>query len=212
LAQQSQVRRRPHRRHHLLATATRRPCAEGIDFFPLTSTSRSGCTRGQDTGSFFRRRAATRAPSHRPAHRPPLRPSFADGYRNEPSVITSWRDQVNPHDVLAITPPVRPYDLGLPFEGPIGPCGSPTRSPGSVPHRLREATSHLRIVWPGGRCPMVSCLMMVEPGPKGVVLLRRRRPSDEEVIAEGLERQTWINESIDSSRAQVQGGHPRRWP
>src|SRR3984893_8256114 len=111
----------------VLATANaEKNVREGIDFFPLTvDVEERMYAAGKIPGSFFRRegRPTDQAILTARLIDRPLRPSFKKGYRNETQVVCTiiGADQVNPHDVLAITAASAALMVsGIPFEGPLG--------------------------------------------------------------------------------------------
>ena len=111
----------------VLATAQGRTEArEGADFFPLTSTSRSGCTppgRSPAASSSARAAPTERAILTARMIDRPIRPLWPKGYRNEVQCICTVlsADMVTPHDILAINGASAALMISpMPFLGPIG--------------------------------------------------------------------------------------------
>ena len=181
------------------ATANAKP-REGVDFFPLTVDFEERMySVGRIPGSFFRREG-------RPSEQAiltcrlidrPLRPSFADGYRNETHiVVTSLSvDQENPFDVVALNGASAALSVsGLPFEGPLGGVRLALRRGEWVAfpteEELDESVFEMIVVGRRNDAGQID-IVMVEAGAtdEGARLVADGdRPSDEEAVAEGLEK------------------------
>jgi len=193
----------------VLVTATgRAETRESQDFFPLTvDVEERMYAAGKIPGGFFKResRPSERATLTARQIDRPIRPLFPKGFMNEVQVVATTLavDQVNAHDVLAMTGASAALMLSpIPFNGPLGAV------------RVALVDGEL-VVNPPLEDAMVSDLDLVVSGsPEAIVMVEcGAREVSEEIILTALElAHAEIRKLCEAQLELQRAAGKQKWP